>query len=63
MSTPISPARDAGENLPELASSQHRTCQKCGDDLEDYASLVEAFEMTGKIICEWCFDEAAGGGE
>lgn len=61
MSAPISPARDAGENLPELASSQHRTCQMCGDDIEEFSGLVEAFEMTGKIICEWCFEEVSEG--
>lgn len=57
MSAPKSPACDAGENLPELASSQHHACQSCGDDVEDYAAMVEAFEMTGKIICVWCFED------
>lgn len=53
---PTSPACDAGENLPELASGQHHTCQNCGDEIDDTAHLVEAFEETGKTICPDCWD-------
>lgn len=56
VSAPKSPARDAGENLPELASSQHRTCQNCCEEIEDTSHIVEAWETTGKIICRDCWD-------
>lgn len=32
-------------------------CALCGDPVDEFGCLVEAFEATGKIICEGCFDE------
>jgi hypothetical protein len=31
-------------------------CQICGDD-DEFAPNVEAFEETGEIICDACFEE------
>jgi len=31
-------------------------CQHCGDWFDQHSHVVEAFETTGKIICESCWD-------
>lgn len=33
-----------------------RECQNCAQDIGDTDHLVEAFETTGKIICDDCWN-------
>jgi len=34
---------------------QNNTCNRCGE--EDFSPVVEAFELSGELVCEVCADE------
>ena len=41
--------------IDALPSEKKEVCQRCGED--EFSPHIEAFEMSGEIVCENCADE------
>lgn len=39
-------------------------CEDCGEHIDDdFTSLIEAFEVTGRVLCASCAEDAFAEGE
>lgn len=41
-----------------MTNPDDERCTICGEPFDDMSPSVEAFEMTGELVCHGCADEA-----
>ena len=56
-STHSPPGAGSTAEVPEAAERAEPQCERCADPLDDSGVNVEAFELSGEIVCSSCAED------